>query len=175
MTTTGTPAAHVAADAPRVERERAAMVLLAAALDELGRLLPDWTARDVSRAAVAAWETRRRKPRRSPPAPPPPMSEADLDAAVLAAVREVDVRDRCGGVVPLPMLRAELPRRDVHADRAAVDAAIIRLERAYAIDCCIAQSPNTVPDRAAGIERPGRGLIYYLAPRTDGARPAEGG
>lgn len=92
-----------------------------------------------------------------------PNGEA-LRAAVLAAVGELDVRHRYGGIVPIPEVRAELRRRG-HADDAAVTAALEALERAWKIDLSVAQSPTQVADRAAGIERPGRGLLYYVARR----------
>jgi hypothetical protein len=46
-----------------------------------------------------------------------------------------------------------------------VTAALEALERAWKIDLSVAQSPTQVTDRAAGIERPGRGLLYYVARR----------
>ncbi|MBZ0230985.1 MAG: hypothetical protein K8M05_01415 [Deltaproteobacteria bacterium] len=92
-----------------------------------------------------------------------PNGEA-LRAAVLAAVGELDVRHRYGGIVPIADVRAEL-RRGGYADDAAVTAALEALERAWKIDLSVAQSPTQVADRAAGIERPGRGLLYYVARR----------
>jgi hypothetical protein len=87
-----------------------------------------------------------------------------IRAAVLAAVGELDVRHRYGGIVPIPDVRAEL-RRTGFADDTAVTAALEALERAWKIDLSVAQSPTQVTDRAAGIERPGRGLLYYVARR----------
>lgn len=87
-----------------------------------------------------------------------------IRAAVLAAVGDLDVRHRYGGIVPIPDLRAELRRGGI-TDDAAVTAALEALERTWKIDLSIAQSPTQVADRAAGIERPGRGLLYYVARR----------
>ena len=92
-------------------------------------------------------------------------SPEQLDAVVLEAVGELDARHRYGGLVPLPDVRAELRRRGVAADDATVNAALDSLERAWKIDLSVAQSPTQVADRAAGIERPGRGLLYYVARR----------
>ncbi len=88
-----------------------------------------------------------------------------IRAAVLAAVGELDLRHRYGGLVPIPDVRAELRRTGVATDDAAVTAALEALERAWKIDLSVAQSPTQVPDRGAGIERPGRGLLYYVARR----------
>jgi hypothetical protein len=87
-----------------------------------------------------------------------------IRAAVLAAVGELDVRHRYGGIVPIPDVRAELRRGGINDD-AAVTAALEALERTWKIDLSVAQSPTQVSDRAAGIERPGRGLLYYVARR----------
>lgn len=91
-------------------------------------------------------------------------SDEAIRTAVLAAVGELDVRHRYGGIVPIPDLRAELRRGGI-TDDAAVTAALEALERTWKIDLSIAQSPTQVADRAAGIERPGRGLLYYVARR----------
>ena len=91
--------------------------------------------------------------------------DSALGEAVMAAVGELDARHRYGGLVPLPDVRAELRRRGVAADDARVNAALDALERAWKIDLSVAQSPTQVADRAAGIERPGRGLLYYVARR----------
>jgi hypothetical protein len=87
-----------------------------------------------------------------------------IRAAVLAAVGTLDTKHRYGGIVPIPDVRAELRRGGIHDD-AAVTAALEALERAWKIDLSVAQSPTQVADRAAGIERPGRGLLYYVARR----------
>jgi len=91
--------------------------------------------------------------------------DPELDAAVLAAVADLDARLRYGGLVPIPDLRGELRRRGVAADDAAVTAALERLERAWRIDLGAAQAPAQVADRGAGIDRPGRGLLYYVTRR----------
>lgn len=89
----------------------------------------------------------------------------ELKASVLAVIAEVDAARRYGGLVPLPDLRHELRRRGVAAGDAQVNAVLEELERDYVIDLSIAQSPTAVADRAAGIERPGRGLAYYVVRR----------
>jgi hypothetical protein len=94
-----------------------------------------------------------------------PAEPAALGDTVLDAVSELDARHRYGGLVPLPDVRAELRRRGVAADDTTVNAALEILERAWKIDLSVAQSPTQVADRAAGIERPGRGLLYYVARR----------
>lgn len=94
-----------------------------------------------------------------------PAEPAALGDTVLDAVSELDARHRYGGLVPLPDVRAELRRRGVSADDTTVNAALETLERAWKIDLSVAQSPTQVADRAAGIERPGRGLLYYVARR----------
>ena len=83
---------------------------------------------------------------------------------MLGAVVDLDVRERLGGVVPIPAVRDALRARGV-ADRAVVDHALEELEREWAVDLSIAQSPTQLADRAAGIERPGRGLLYYVSRR----------
>ena len=87
-----------------------------------------------------------------------------IRAAVLAAVGDLDTRHRYGGIVPIPDVRAELRRSGINDD-AAVTAALEALERSWKIDLSVAQSPTQVADRGAGIERPGRGLLYYVARR----------
>jgi len=91
--------------------------------------------------------------------------EAALRATIAAVVAELDANGRLGGLVPIPEVRAELRRRGVGATDAEVTAALEALERAWTIDLSVAQAPNAVADRAAGIERPGRGLLYYVARR----------
>ena len=102
------------------------------------------------------------------PAPPPrhdAAAVAALGGAVLDAAPDLDLRQRLGGLVPIPELRRALRARGVSADDVAVTDALLALERDFKIDLSIAQSPTTVPDRALGIERPGRGLLYYVARR----------
>jgi hypothetical protein len=90
---------------------------------------------------------------------------AQLRADVLTALGDVDARTRGGGLVAIPDLRAELRRRGAGASDRDVDQALEALEREWSIDLSVAQDPSLVPDRAAGIERPGRGLLYYVARR----------
>ena len=89
----------------------------------------------------------------------------ELKPVLLEVIAELDAAHRYGGLVPLPDIRQALRRRGIGAGDASVNAALEELERDYAIDLSIAQSPTTVPDRAAGIERPGRGLVYYVVRR----------
>jgi hypothetical protein len=95
----------------------------------------------------------------SPSPSPSPMADT-----VLAAIADLDARLRLGGLVPIPDLRAELRQRGI-TDAAAVTATLEALEQSWAIDLSAAQSPSQVADRGAGIERPGRGLLYYIARR----------
>jgi hypothetical protein len=88
-----------------------------------------------------------------------------LDAAILECVADLDARLRLGGIVPIPDLRDHLRDRGLGADDAAVTSALERLERAWKIDLAAAQAPAQVANRRAGIERPGRGLLYYIARR----------
>jgi DNA-binding transcriptional ArsR family regulator len=90
--------------------------------------------------------------------------DEQIRTAVLTAVGELDARHRYGGIVPIPDVRAELRRAGI-TDDVAVTAALEALERSWTIDLSVAQSPTAVKDRAAGIERPGRGLLYYVARR----------
>ncbi len=114
-------------------------------------------------AAIAALEARvAALEQAAAPAPALPLRE--VKAAVLGAVLDLDTRGRLGGVVPIPALRVELRARGV-ADPAVVDRALEELEREWAIDLSIAQAPTLLTDRGAGIERPGRGLLYYVTRR----------
>lgn len=90
---------------------------------------------------------------------------AAVKTAVLDEVAEIDRRDRLGGLVPIPDLRAALRGRGI-ADDGAVTAALEQLEQEWRIDLNVAQAPTQVADRAAGIERPGRGLLYYVSRRS---------
>jgi hypothetical protein len=83
---------------------------------------------------------------------------------VLVAIADLDARHRLGGLIPIPDLRIELRQRGI-ADDAAVTDALESLERSWLIDLSAAQAPSQVADRRAGIERPGRGLLYYIARR----------
>jgi hypothetical protein len=94
-----------------------------------------------------------------------PAAIAALGATILDAAAELDARQRLGGLVPIPELRRALRARGVAADDGAVTDALLALERDFKIDLSVAQSPTTVSDRALGIERPGRGLLYYVARR----------
>lgn len=90
---------------------------------------------------------------------------AAVKTAVLDEVAELDRRDRLGGLVPIPDLRTALRGRGI-ADDGAVTAALEQLEQEWRIDLNVAQAPTQVADRAAGIERPGRGLLYYVSRRS---------
>ncbi|MCE9578431.1 MAG: hypothetical protein K8W52_35220 [Deltaproteobacteria bacterium] len=94
---------------------------------------------------------------------PAPVTVIDLAPAALAAIAELDASGRYGGLVPIPVVRGALRARG--ADDAAISATLLELERQFRIDLSIAQSPTTAPDRSQGIERPGRGLLYYVARR----------
>jgi hypothetical protein len=96
--------------------------------------------------------------------PPPLSSPARLKQSILDALQALDARHRFGGLVPLPDLRRELSPLGI--ERQSVDAALVELEREYAIDLNIAQAPAQVQERSAGIERPGRGLLYYATRRS---------
>ncbi|MBL8627821.1 MAG: hypothetical protein JNK64_41435 [Myxococcales bacterium] len=108
-------------------------------------------------------------PHASPaPAPPPAAAPADpiaLRSTIVAVIGELDAGGRLGGLVPIPDVRTELRRRGVGASDAEVTTALEELERSWAIDLSAAQSPTAVRDRAAGIDRAGRGLLYYVARR----------
>ncbi len=96
----------------------------------------------------------------------PVLDDATIKRKVLEAVRALDLLDPLRGMVPIPHLRTALRKDGVSAPDAAVNDALFALEREKAVDLLIAQSPNTVADRAAGIEPPGRGLVYYVALRS---------
>jgi hypothetical protein len=93
-------------------------------------------------------------------------SPRELADAVLSAAAELDSLHRYGGLVPIPELRRELRRRGVAAADAEVDQALERLEREFVIDLNVAETPGAAPERSAGIERPGRGLLYYVTRRS---------
>jgi hypothetical protein len=117
-------------------------------------------------ATVAALQEQLLRPR-SPtpsPSPAPTPSPSPMTDTVLAAIADLDARLRLGGLVPIPDLRAELRQRGV-TDAAAVTATLEALEQSWTIDLSAAQSPSQVADRGAGIERPGRGLLYYITRR----------
>lgn len=99
-------------------------------------------------------------------APAAPADPAALRAAIIAIVGELDAGQRLGGLVPIPDVRAELRRRGVTAADAEVTSALEDLERSWLIDLSVAQAPGAVRDRGAGIERAGRGLLYYVARRS---------
>ena len=95
----------------------------------------------------------------------PMVAEAppDFAARVHRALVEVDARDRCGGLVPLPSLRRELA--PLRLSREAFDRGLLALQRARELDLKIANDPRRVPDATDGIEVPGRGLFYYAIGR----------
>jgi hypothetical protein len=101
----------------------------------------------------------------APPARLDAAQIAALGATLLDAIADLDLRMRLGGLVPIPELRRAARDRGIAADDAAVTDALLALERDFRIDLSVAQSPTTTPDRALGIERPGRGLLYYVARR----------
>lgn len=94
---------------------------------------------------------------------PTPADLGTVKRAVLDAVAELDARGRLGGLVPIPDVRAALCSV---ADDASVTAALEELEQEWKIDLNVAQSPTSVTHRDAGIERPGRGLLYYVSRRS---------
>ncbi|MEZ4401514.1 MAG: hypothetical protein R3B06_15925 [Kofleriaceae bacterium] len=162
-------AARLAAAAPAPKAKAAGKPkarTAAAIVAELDAKIADLTAR------VAVLEARTQGPAPAPapgPAPAqgpvPAQDPAALRAQIVAAIGELDARDRLGGLVPIPDLRAELRRRGVTATDGEVTGALEELERAWTIDLSVAQSPSAVAERSAGIERAGRGLLYYVARR----------
>ena len=79
------------------------------------------------------------------------------------AMRQVDVRDRCGGLIPIPALRkamAYLPMSHEDFNLGLLDA-----ERAYRIDLKVANDPRACAAPQDGISVAGRGLLYYAAVR----------
>src|SRR5579862_7911082 len=117
---------------------------------------------DALEAEVAALRARL-----APPARLDAAQIAALGASLLDAIADLDLRMRLGGLVPIPELRRALRDRGVTGSEhdAAVTDALLALERDFRIDLSVTQSPTTTPDRALGIERPGRGLLYYVARR----------
>jgi hypothetical protein len=103
----------------------------------------------------------------APPARLDAAQIAALGATLLDAIADLDLRMRLGGLVPIPELRRAVRDRGVVGaeNDSAVSDALLALERDFRIDLSVAQSPTTTPDRALGIERPGRGLLYYVARR----------
>ncbi|MBK7073452.1 MAG: hypothetical protein IPH44_14230 [Myxococcales bacterium] len=120
-------------------------------------------------AALAARVAALESPTHAAPAPAPPAAApADpiaLRSTIVAVIGELDAGGRLGGLVPIPDVRSALRRRGVGASDAEVTTALEELERSWAIDLSAAQSPTAVADRAAGIDRAGRGLLYYVARR----------
>lgn len=119
-------------------------------------------------ATVAALVARVAALEHVPAAALPPAAPADpiaLRSTIVAVIGELDAGGRLGGLVPIPDVRSELRRRGVGASDAEVTTALEELERTWAIDLSAAQSPTAVRDRAAGIDRAGRGLLYYVARR----------
>ncbi len=99
--------------------------------------------------------------------PPDPAEPAKLELrpVLLETIAALDDERRYGGLVPLPELRRSLRARGVTASDGEVNAALEALERDFVVDLSIAQSPTTVTERSAGIERPGRGLAYFVVRR----------
>lgn len=160
VTLTEAGAAHraqlaAAAPAPPPSRKRlTATATPAARLAALEAALAGLAARVATLEAAAA------------EAAAPPIDPAALRAAIIASVGDLDAGQRLGGLVPIPDVRAELRRRGVTASDADVTHALEELERAWQIDLSVAQAPTAVRDRGAGIERAGRGLLYYVARRA---------
>ncbi len=132
----------------------AVLAQIAGALEELRRAVARIEARLEVRSSSAA-----------SPSPSPSIEPGALRRAVLSALRELDVRHRYGGLVPIPELRRALAPQGF--EPAAVDAALEALERDFVIDLNVAQAPTQVAESAAGILRPGRGLLYYVACREE--------
>ncbi len=116
-------------------------------------------------AALAARVAALESPTHAAPAPAPPADPIALRSTIVAVIGELDAGGRLGGLVPIPDVRSALRRRGVGASDAEVTTALEELERSWAIDLSAAQSPTAVADRAAGIDRAGRGLLYYVARR----------
>lgn len=96
-----------------------------------------------------------------------PASDVDLPSVkelVLRTIAELDAARRYGGLVPIPEIRKAVEAHQIPDD--AVTNALEELENEYVIDLNIAQASTAVADRKAGIERPGRGLLYYVARRS---------
>jgi hypothetical protein len=65
--------------------------------------------------------------------------------------------------VPFPALRSALRACGV-ADRAAVDAHLLDMERRFALDLKVSDDPR-VPGSEDGIHVPGRGLVFFAIAR----------
>lgn len=96
-----------------------------------------------------------------------PASDLDLPTIkelLLRTIADLDSSRRYGGLVPIPEIRKAVEAHRIPDD--AVTNALEELEKDYVIDLNIAQASTAVADRKAGIERPGRGLLYYVARRS---------
>jgi hypothetical protein len=94
-------------------------------------------------------------------------AHADLPSVkkvLLDTIAELDAARRYGGLVPIPEIRKAVEDHDFSDE--TVTTALEELEQEYVIDLNVAQASTAVADRRAGIERPGRGLLYYVARRT---------
>jgi hypothetical protein len=96
---------------------------------------------------------------RGQPVPAPVVATEAFAAAVHAAIRDVDLAGRHGGLVPIPELRKLVALR-TGATREQFDLALLSLERDFRVDLKIANDP-TRPDAAEGIRVQGRGLVYF--------------
>ncbi len=150
----------VAPPAPAAPRSRAGSSEVV-----LGQILG---ALDALRQAVARIEARL-DAQFAPVAPSPPrpaaVEQREVRGAILSALRELDARHRFGGLVPIPELRRALAPHGFAPT--AVDGALEALEQDFVIDLNVAQAPTQVSESAAGILRPGRGLLYYVARRPE--------
>ena len=86
-----------------------------------------------------------------------------FDAALQAAIGDLDRRGRHGGLVPIPEVRRALA--GLGLSHAAFDEALLERERAFEVDLKLANDPRAVADAAEGIRDPGRGLLYYVVRR----------
>jgi hypothetical protein len=92
--------------------------------------------------------------------------DVDLRSEILDSIRHLDTKGNRGGVIPFPDLRCELLARGFR-ERREVDAELLAMQSDFTVDLLAAQSPSTTPDRSAGIEMPGRGLLYYVVIRQE--------
>ena len=82
-------------------------------------------------------------------------ASTESENTLLDAIRRVDRRNRCGGMVPIEAIRAEFPAADV-------DTELLELERRLLVDLMVANDPTTAP---AGIDAPGRGRLCWVVER----------
>jgi hypothetical protein len=84
-----------------------------------------------------------------------------VEAQILATIKEVDLLQRHGGLVPIPAIRTALPKMA----RKTLDSALLGMEKNYVVDLKTSNDPRLIDEPALCIRRPDGAYLEFVVVR----------